>query len=241
VLLYIIAMDIQLRIRMNEKIYLRNPEESALGKNIVRNGLLLINQIGFEEFTFKKLAKQINTTEASIYRYFENKHRLLLYIINWYWSYLEYKVVFNLHNMTEPEMKLKRLIELLTIPEKDENNDFISEYEAFKLVMWEASKTYLTRNVTTDNQDKLFKPYKDLCSRFSDIIKEYSPDYKFPHTLASTVLEMSHMQKFFMHNLPSLTDFGNDKNDNRLLEFLQHLLFDSLNVTNTTKQKRKAK
>ncbi|UPT67071.1 MAG: TetR/AcrR family transcriptional regulator [Sphingobacteriales bacterium JAD_PAG50586_3] len=81
-------MEVQLRIRMNEKIYLRNPEESVLGKNIVRNGLLLINKLGFEEFTFKKLAKEINTTEASIYRYFENKHRLLLYIINWYWSLL---------------------------------------------------------------------------------------------------------------------------------------------------------
>lgn len=234
-------MDIQLRIRMNEKIYLRNPEESALGKNIVRNGLLLINQIGFEDFTFKKLAKQINTTEASIYRYFENKHRLLLYIINWYWSYLEYKVVFNLHNMTQPELKLRRIVELLAIPEDDKNNDFISELEAYKLVMWEGSKTYLTRNVSADNQDRLFKPYKDLCERFAQVIKEYDSSYKFPNSLASTILEMSHMQKFFMSNLPALTNFGNDKNDKRLIEFLEHLLFNSLNPATNPKHKTKAK
>lgn len=237
-LLYIIAMEVQLRIRMNEKIYLRNPEESALGKNIVRNGLMLINKIGFEEFTFKKLAKEINTTEASIYRYFENKHRLLLYVLNWYWSFLEYKVVYNLHNITDPEVKLKRFVELLAMPEADDANDFISELEAFKLVMWEGSKTYLTRNVASDNKDKLFKPYKDLCARFSSIIKEYDPGYKFPHSLASTVLEMSHMQKFFMSNLPSLTDFGGDKNDKRLIEFLEQLLFHSLNKKVPTKPKK---
>ena len=37
-----------------------------------------------EEFTFRKLAQKINTTEASVYRYFENKHRLLIYILAWY-------------------------------------------------------------------------------------------------------------------------------------------------------------
>lgn len=235
-------MEVQLRIRMNEKIYLRNPEESALGKNIVRNGLLLINKIGFEEFTFKKLAKEINTTEASIYRYFENKHRLLLYIINWYWSYLEYKVVFNLHNITNPEVKLKRIIELLAIPEANsETDDFISELEAYKLVMWEGSKTYLTRNVSIDNQDRLFKPYKDLCERFAQIIKEYDSCYKFPHSLASTILEMSHMQKFFMSNLPALTDFGHDKTDKKLLEFLTHLLFDALNPGHKATKAKKIK
>lgn len=229
VLLSKIAMEIQLRIKMNEKIFLRDPEESALGKNIVNKGLLLINEIGFEEFTFKKLAKAINTTEASIYRYFENKHRLLLYIINWYWSYLEYKAIFNLQNITDPEIKLKRLVELLVVPaEQGTYNDFISEEEALKLVMWEGSKAYLTRNVSADNQDRLFKPYKDLCARFAGIIKEYNSAYEFPHSLASTILEISHMQKFFMSNLPALTDFGNEKTDKKLIVFLEKLLFDSL-------------
>jgi AcrR family transcriptional regulator len=43
----------------------------------VKNGLILINKIGFEEFTFKKLSIEISTTEASIYRYFENKHQII--------------------------------------------------------------------------------------------------------------------------------------------------------------------
>ncbi len=230
-------MQIPVRITLNEKIYLRNPEDSVLGRNIVRNGLAMINKLGFEEFTFKKLAKEINTTEASIYRYFENKHRLLLYLINWYWCYLEFKVIINLQNITEPEIKLKRIIQILVVPETETPpNDYISEIEAYQLVMWEGSKAYLTRNVSADNKDKLFKPYKDLCSRFADIIKEYNPAYPYPHSLASTLLELSHMQKFFKNYLPSLTDFDEDKNDTRLIEFLEQTLFSSLTAAKTKKK-----
>lgn len=215
---------------MNEKLFLRNPEDSALGKKIVKHGLLLINKLGFEEFTFKKLAAEIKTTEASIYRYFENKHRLLTYIITWYWSYIEYKVVFSINNIGSPEMKLKTIIKLLVEEpiNKDLNADFISESEAYKLVMWEGSKAYLTRHVSKDNKDRLFKPYKDLCERFSSIIKEYNPKYSFPHSLASTILEMSHSQKFFLQNLPALTDFPKSNDDKKIIQFLESLLFNSI-------------
>lgn len=215
---------------MNEKLFLRNPEETALGKKIVKHGLILINKLGFEEFTFKKLANEINTTEATIYRYFENKHRLLVYLINWYWSYLEYKVIFNLNNINNPETKLHTIIKLLVEePEnKNQQTDFISEYEAYNLIMWEGSKTYLTRNVSKDNKDRLFKPYKDLCERFAKIIKEYNPKYKYPHSLASSILEMAHYQKFFTKNLPALTDLENDTDGKKTKAFLESLLFNSL-------------
>lgn len=223
-------MELDIRIKMNEKLFLRNPEESALGRKIVKNGLILINKIGFEEFTFKKLSKEISTTEASIYRYFENKHRLLVYLINWYWSYLEYKVVFYINNMTSPEIKLKTIIKLLIQEPVDKglSNDFITESEAYKLVMWEGSKAYLTRNVSKDNKDRLFKPYKDLCERISTIIKEYNSKYKFPHSMTSTLLEMAHSQKFFMQNLPALTDFSKEQDDKKLILFLESLLFNSI-------------
>jgi len=224
-------MELDIRIKMNEKLFLRNPEESALGKKIVKNGLILINKLGFEEFTFKKLSIEINTTEASIYRYFENKHRLLVYLINWYWSFVEYKVIFYTNNISNPETKLKSIIKLLVEEpiDKDLNSDFISEKEAYKLIMWEGSKSYLTRNVSKDNKDRLFKPYKDLCERISSIIKECNPKYKFPHSMASTLLEMAHSQKFFMQNLPALTDFTKEQDDKKIILFLETLLFSSIN------------
>ncbi|MGZ5010791.1 MAG: TetR/AcrR family transcriptional regulator, partial [Methylobacter sp.] len=65
---------------MNDKLFLRDPEQSELGKKIILHSIQLIHKNGFEAFTFKKLAEAIGTTEAGIYRYFENKHRLLIYI-----------------------------------------------------------------------------------------------------------------------------------------------------------------
>ena len=223
-----IVMQLDIRIKMNEKLYLRNPEDSVIGKRIVSQGLILINKLGFEEFTFKKLAKEIDTTEATIYRYFENKHRLLIYLITWYWSFVEYKVMFSLNNMTDAQTKLKTIITLLvTEPDKTQKSDYIAEYEAYNLVKWESSKAYLTRSVTKDNKDRLFKPYKDLCARIALIIKEFSPKYKYPNSLASTLLEMSHAQKFFMENLPALTD-KTQPDDKKLILFLESLVFSSL-------------
>lgn len=193
------------------------------GKDTVKNGLILINKLGFEEFTFKKLSVEISTTEASIYRYFENKHRFLVYLINWYWSYIEYKVVFYINNINNPETKLKTIIKLLVEEpaNKSLSSDFISENEAYKLIMWEGSKSYLTRNVSKDNKDRLFKPYKDLCERISLIIKEHNPKYKFAHSMASTLVEMAHSQKFFMQNLPALTDFTKEDGDKKIITFLE--------------------
>ena len=58
-------MQLDIRIKMNEKLYLRNPEDSAVGKRIVSQGLILINKLGFEDFTFKKLSIEIDTTTCT--------------------------------------------------------------------------------------------------------------------------------------------------------------------------------
>ena len=223
---------VEVRIKMNDKLFLRNPEDSVLGKKIVKQGLQLINKLGFEDFTFKKLALEVDTTEASIYRYFENKHKLLLYLITWYWGFLEYKVIFSINNINDAELKLRMIIKTIAEEPAKETSitDFISEYESYKLLIWEGSKSYLTRHVGKDNKDRLFKPYKDLCERFSSIIKEYNPKYKFPHSLASTILEMAHSQKFFKQNLPSLTDFPKETDDKKIILFLESLLFSSLDT-----------
>jgi AcrR family transcriptional regulator len=222
-------MDLSLRIILNEKLYLKNPEESLLGRKIVTEGLKLINTLGFEDFTFKKLAQKIETTEASIYRYFENKHRLLVYLVNWYWTYLEYKVMIQLNNIADAKEKIKKIISALVIPASNDFTDlYIEEKEVFDLVMYEGSKSYLTRNVSNDNKDRLFKPYKDLCARISSVILEANPKYKYPHSLASTLLEMSHTQKFFKHNLPALTDFSKEKDDKLLIDFLEKMIFETI-------------
>ncbi|MBL7901555.1 MAG: TetR/AcrR family transcriptional regulator [Bacteroidia bacterium] len=225
-------MEPAFKITINEKLYVKDPNVSELGKKIVKHGLDLILELGFEQFTFKKLAAEIGTTEASVYRYFENKHRLLTYLINWYWTYLEYKILFHTKNLGHPEIKLKKVIELLSEDPKDSGRgDELSEKSAYELLMLEGSKAYLTRHVNRDNKAKFFKPYKDLCADFSAMIREYNPNYPFSHSLASTLLEMAHSQKYFMNYLPSLTDFGNEKTNAKLRVFLEHLLFQAIRKT----------
>lgn len=222
-------MEHSLRFKMNDKLFLRNPEDSTLGRNIVKQGLMLINEIGFEEFTFRKLAERIKTTEASVYRYFENKHRLLIYLLTWYWSFLEFKVIFQLNNIKDSRQKICLLIRILAEePSDKESHEFLPEREVYKLAIWEGSKSYLTHNITRHNEDKLFKPYKDLCARLSSIIAAYNPKYPFPHSLASSVIELAHCQRFFMQNLPSLTDFKGPSASEQLLLFLENMVFSSL-------------
>lgn len=222
-------MEIQLQIKMNEKLSLRNPAETELGRKIIQHGIELIHEIGFESFTFKKLAEYIGTTEAGIYRYFENKHRLLIYITAWYWSWLQYRVLFETKNLNDPLVKLKKVISLLAKTVEDDNKTlYVDESILHQIIIAESSKTYLTKNVNEDNKELFFKPYKDLCGVIADIILIYNPEYKYPRSLATTIIEMTQFQIFFMYNIPSLTDFAKSKSESNVVSFLEDLVFSSI-------------
>jgi AcrR family transcriptional regulator len=222
-------MELQVQIRMNEKLFVRNPEQTDLGRKIIQSSIQLIHENGFESFTFKKLAEDIGSTESGIYRYFENKHRLLIYLTAWYWSWLEFRVTFHLNNISDPAIKLKKLIQLLASNvEDDDATLYVNESLLHQIIIAEGSKAYLTKHVSEDNKDQLFKPYKDLCSLIAVVILEYNPAYTHPRSLATTIIEMAHLQVFFMHHLPSLTDFGDCKDEQLVVQFLEDLVFSSI-------------
>lgn len=222
-------MKLRLQIKMNEALFLRDPESSELGKSILKHSIQLIYKIGFEAFTFKKLAEDIGTTEAGIYRYFENKHKLLVYLTSWYWGWLEFQISFQTNNIEDPTVKLKKVIKLLaSAVEDDEQTSYINESLLHKIIITEGSKAYLTKQVGEDNKQQFFKPYKDLCAVVGKIISECNSKYKYPKSLASTIIEMAHFQNFFMNNLPSLTDFGKKKEETEIISFLNDLVFSSL-------------
>lgn len=222
-------MDYSLNFKGNENIYLRDPEGTELGKQIVKHAIELIHQLGFEHFTFKKLAHEMHTTEASIYRYFTNKHRLLLYILNWYWSYMEYLVVVQLDPIQDLGAKIERLVELFTreLPAlqglPDYNRNVLHE-----IVISESSKVYLIKEVNEINKNEVFKPYKDLCARVSELIKAYHPAYLFPHSLSTTLIETAHSQLFFSAHLPKLTDVKAGDPITFVEQYLKDLVFKAL-------------
>lgn len=224
-------MKLQLRLEINEALYLKNPENSDLGKRIIKHSIILIHQTGFEAFTFKKLAQEIGTTEAGVYRYFENKHKLLIYLITWYWGWLEFQIRFQTNNISDPSTKLQKIINILSIPVIDDvQTDYVNECLLHKICIDEGAKTYLTKQVEEDNKQQFFKPYKDVCALVSEIISEQNPDYKYPKTLASTIIEVAHLQNFFKDHLPSLTDINSNKNSNIVEDFLNDLVSKALHV-----------
>lgn len=223
-------MIAKLQIQLNPALYLRDPQSSDLGQKIVQESIFLINKIGFESFTFKKLSIAIGSTEASIYRYFENKHRLLVYLISWYWNYVEYRITFETHNISDPFQKLKIAIRLITEPLNDDDSfPGISESVLQQIVINESDKTYLTKNVDEINKEGVFRGYKSLCETIASYMVEINPDFKFPRSLTSTCLEAAHQQIFFASHLPRLSDLkkGNDMHEENF-QYLSTIIFNSL-------------
>lgn len=222
-------MDYSFRFKVNANIYLRDPEGTELGKQIVKHAIDLIHEVGFEHFTFKKLALAMNTTEASIYRYFTNKHRLLLYILNWYWSYMEYLVYVELEPIQDLGAKIERVVELFTreLPDQQGLSDY-NKNVLHQIVISESSKVYLVKEVNEINKNEVFKPYKDLCARISELISAYQPAYLFPHSLSTTLIETAHSQLFFSMHLPKLTDVHAGHRTTFVEQYLKDLVFKTL-------------
>ena len=215
-------------IRVNEKVYLKDPESSELGRKIVTRSIDLIDEMGFESFTFRKLGMEIGSTEASIYRYFESKHRLLLYLTSWYWGWMEYRLVFTLANIPSARERLRLAIGLLT-DQVTEDSDFshINEVKLNRIVIAESSKAYLTREVDQENKEGAFVGYKKLVARISTIIMEINPDFRYPHMLVSTVIEGANHQRYFADHLPRLTNVI--EGEDSIAEFYKQMVFNTIN------------
>ncbi len=196
-----------LKIAVPDKIYIKDPESSDLGKRIIEHSILLIDEIGFDSFTFKKLGIKIGSNESSIYRYFESKHKLLLYLTSWYWAWIEYQMVFATFNMSDSEAQLFRAIEVVTKTiEQDITISHINEVVLNRIIINEYSKSYLTKEVDSENKEGYFVVYKRMIKRLRDMITNINPEYKFALSLASTIVEGALHQHFLKEHFSSITD-----------------------------------
>lgn len=229
ILLYLqkfIAVPTHIQLQINAAIYLKDPESSSLGKKILQGSIQLIADLGFEDFTFKKLAQQIQSTEASVYRYFESKHKLLLYLVNWYWTWMGYRMQFEVANIECPKERLSKIIHLLTQKVmQDADFKHIDEVKLYEIVINESAKTYLTHEVDKENKEGDFTAYKNLVHEISKIVNEINPRYKFCKMLISNMIEGIHHQQFFANHLPKLTDI---EDDNSLSQFYHELIFKTI-------------
>ncbi|CAM3430178.1 TetR/AcrR family transcriptional regulator [Aequorivita lipolytica] len=200
-------MAIEIKISLNEGIYLRDPQDSALGRNIIKHSILLIEDIGFESFNFKKLAQEMKSTEASIYRYFENKHLLLIYLVSWYWEWVAYLIKINTLNIDDPKRKLEIIINSFVSASADNpTTDYVDESKLHSVIISEGLKVYHTKEVDEENGKGFFKNYKELITMVAGVITEINPSFEYPYALASNLFEMSNDHIYFAKHLPRLTD-----------------------------------
>ncbi|PCH76687.1 MAG: TetR family transcriptional regulator [Flavobacteriaceae bacterium] len=219
--------NLYIQIQIGPELYSKDPNSSALGQKIISNSITLIHEIGFEDFTFRKLGKHIQSNESSIYRYFENKHSLLVYLTSWYWSWIEYRLVFATTNIASPTERLKKSILIITQQVKEDNSfGYINEVLLSEIIFSESVKAYHTKNVDEENNRGCFMAYVGVVQRLSNIVLEIKPSFKFPHMLISTVIEGAHQQNYFGKHLPKLTDKGKDSE--AITEFYSEMVFNFL-------------
>ncbi len=211
-----------IELSINEKLYLRDPQRTEVGRRILKNSVLLLDEVGLERFTFKKLAELIGSTEATVYRYFMSKQMLLLYLTNWYWEWMKVHIDYAVHNIDTPIERLRRAIKaVVDTAKRNTNVEFIDEDVLHRIVVVEGTKAYHSKEVDEQNKEGFFQSYKSLCAKLADIILEVAPGFPYPRALATNILEMANNNIYFAEHLPRLTDI---KAGNDVLEQVSQLL-----------------
>lgn len=195
------------RIEVNSSLFIKNPTSSKLGESIVKEGLSLLENIGYEDFTFKKLAISIQTTESTLYRYFENKHQFLMYLFNYYWTWMEVNFTMAITNISDPQEQLKRIIGVLVTqaPQKI-GSLLLDEFLLKQVITNESSKTFLNKKVDEENKAGYYLTFKRNVCLISEVLLKMNPNYLYPNALAATLIEASFHQRYFGLHLPRLTN-----------------------------------
>lgn len=210
-------------IHPDKALYTKDPASSEVGKEILRVSSALLAKEGIESFTFKKLATAMSSTETTIYRYFQNKHQLVMYLSSWYWLSLEWKIVFATANIKNPKERIERVTQVLSNDlEFDHANTLLDETMLHKIVIRDAFKVFDFESENKDTKVGYFSAYHELCERISQIIMECNSSYKHPKALACTLVDAAMRQQFFKMTLPHLTDAT--RTDKSTHQFLNSIL-----------------
>ncbi len=200
-------MEVYINPRINSDIFLKNPLESDLGKKIISTSVKMIDELGFEKFNFKKLGAEINSTEASIYRYFSNKNRVLIYLSSWYWEFMQYQIKVKTKEIEDPRKKLKIAIStLVNIPTEAQNLSYLDMGSLQRIINEQFYKIIRTKKISIQNESGFFESYKRLCSSLASLFNEIDGSFKYPMTMATSIVEMSINNTYCCSNLPSLTE-----------------------------------
>lgn len=153
---------------------LRDPQQTHLGQKIVAQGIALLAEIGLEQFSFKRLAQEVHTTEASVYRYFENKHQLMQYLSEGFWCDLSTRLSVQAALAQTPEQQLELQLHILV--------------EAYQNLQGQIIPVLLASE--GPSPIGLQSVYRQM----QVVIVRVNPHYPYPRTLITTLLEAARQQ-----------------------------------------------
>lgn len=224
----LLHMDVQVR----ERVFTKDPSSTELGHRIISTSIRLIDELGFERFTIGKLAQALGTAETSVYRYFANKHLLLVYLVDWYWAWREIKLAFDTANIADPRERLERGIRSVAgaITERG-RHEYVDLQALYRIAVNESAKAWLTKEVKPGDKDGHFGSFVRLSHRLRDLITSAKPGHPQAHDLAALVLEGTGSLRFFHEQLPAL--FGSrparkEPSPDRVPDLFVHLVFASI-------------
>jgi hypothetical protein len=150
-----------------------------------------------------------------------------LYLTCWYWSWVEYKLVFGTHNIKLPQERLKIALDIITKPVTEDNSFFhINEVLLHQIIISESAKVIYTKEIDNENEKGFYTVYKQIVNRLSDIVKEINPNYEYPHMLISSTIDGALHQRYFSQHFPSLID--NSKSKDCVSSFYTDLVFNAV-------------
>jgi AcrR family transcriptional regulator len=223
-------MKVKVQFNINPNIYLRDPQETKLGQNIIQHSINLIHEIGFENFNFKKLSLEINCTEASVYRYFENKHKLLNFLTAWYWELVNFNIEFANANLTDPSENLKQVIKIITHHSTNFVETEVNEKQLHTIIINEASKSFHVVDIDQENKQGNFTSYKKLIIKITDIIIRVNPKYRYPNSLATLLMDTAIDHEYYAEHLPKLVNLEVTNLNQELYDYLIHLTNNLLKI-----------
>lgn len=202
-----------IQFSLSKELYIKDPQLSAFGQRILKHSIECMHDVGFESFNFKMLAQTMGSAEASVYRYFENKQKLLSYLCCWYWEWVHYLIDMHTMNITDPAQLLKIAIhELIYASEESSVTEYINENLLNNLVVMEGIKYLHFHNVDAQNEKGVFLTQKNLAGKISSFIEKFNPSFEYSASLASTLIDMSLNQIYYSTHLPRLSSIsGSDK------------------------------
>lgn len=211
--------QVHISVDICDTIYLRDPLETTLGRKMIKHAVILLHEIGFEQFNFKKLAIQMGSTEASVYRYFENKYKLLAYLVAWYWDFMHFMILMDTRNIKDRREKLYRMVDTLVNSLTEAPVPEYMDHEKLHMIVVEnATKVYHNKQVDTLQKEGFYTNFKKLVKRISGSIREVDPAYAYPVALATNIVDVSLNNEYYIEHFPSLTDSNNKQNADAKVE-----------------------